>query len=803
MIIGEAPGFREDEINKPFQGKSGKLLDQYLTEAGIKREDVYITNVCKCRPPNNRTPRPKEIKSCIHYLWDEMKKVKPKYILLLGATAMKGVLEISGVKEHHGEWIDVEGLQVMTTYHPSAILRNPSTSVSFKGDITKFAERVHGETTQKNDIEFLFCRTKRDLRVYFETLKNAKEHSYDVETIPDTEIVLCQASTILTWDGEIKNFFIPLAHPQSPFRKSWQKLMKMIVPYLERGQYRIKTDAQNGKFDDKKYRHNTGGNPYLDFDTMLASHLLDENNPHDLGYLSQTYCNAPAYKEDVDRKHLDKEPINKVAKYNVSDSYWTLILRHVLEKKLRSDERLWAIFKHITMPAARAFEKAEMRGMRIDRLQLAKMTNVALDTMWQKQQEIADAYLPKEYELETCVNCRRRDVQPGGRSQPCPYPDQVRAGFVCKKYMKPKGVKTFNFNSSQQMGWLLFEILGIEPVGYTDTGNPSTSEENLVYMEHPIIEMLLKYREWQKLWSTYLRPWAEQADENDRIFPSAKLHGTVTGRLSYSKPNPQTVPRNADIRSIMCSPPGWKFVEADYSQIELRGAAHVANERTMIRIYQTGGDIHVETACIITGKRPQDITKDERKKAKAVNFGFLYGMGWKKFIEYAKAKYGVTFTEEEAKRIRKDYFRKFRDLPAWHDRQRRIVKRLGYVRSPLGRKRRLPEVFSSEEGIRAEAERQSINSPVQAIPPDLTLFTMALMDKMPGMWEECYVVAQVHDALLFEVREDVVDKWCGIIKHTMENLPLKKYFGVEFMVPIVAEVSVGTAWGKGEEWNGN
>jgi DNA polymerase-1 len=800
MIIGEAPGFREDEINKPFQGKSGKLLDQYLSEAGIKREEVYITNVCKCRPPNNRTPNKTEIKACVPYLWEEMRRVRPKYIMLLGGTALSGVLGLSGVKDHRG-WIEAEGISVMVTYHPSAILRNPSTGVSFKSDVTKFAEKVHGKTSQENDIPFLFCRTKKDLRDYFETLENAKEHSYDLETIPNTNIVLCQASSILTYDGEVKNFFIPLAHPESPFKKSWKKLMKMIGKYLEWGEYRICTIAQNGKFDDKQYRAVTNCNPHLSFDTMLASHLLDENNPHDLGYLTQTYCNAPPYKEEVNSKDLVHEKLNKVAIYNVGDAYWTLKLKHVLEKKLKDDGRLWDIFRRITMPAARAFEKAEVRGMTVDKMQLARMSTVALDTMWEKQQEMAKC-LPEGYELETCENCRRRDVQPGSRTQVCPYPDSIRAGYVCKKYMKPKDVKTFNFNSPQQMSWMLFEHLKIEPVEYNDSGSPSTAEGSLVYMNHPIIDILLKYREWQKIWTTYLRPWSEGADEDNRIYPSAKLHGTVTGRLSYSKPNPQTVPRNGDIRSIMCSSPGYKFVEADYSQIELRVAAHMANESTMIRIYQTGGDIHKETACLISGKRPEDVTKDERKKAKAVNFGFLYGMGWRKFVGYAKEKYGVDFTEKEAKEIRKNYFRKFSKLQPWHERQKMIVQKLGYVRSPLGRKRRLPEVFSPEEGIRAEAERQSINSPVQAIPPDLTLLTLGLMDKMPGMWDECYALAQVHDALLFEVREDVVDKWCGIIKHTMENLPLKKYFNVDFLVPIVVEVSVGTAWGKGEEWTG-
>jgi DNA polymerase-1 len=275
----------------------------------------------------------------------------------------------------------------------------------------------------------------------------------------------------------------------------------------------------------------------------------------------------------------------------------------------------------------------------------------------------------------------------------------------------------------------------------------------------------------------------------------------VTGRSSSAKPNLQNVPRESEIRSCIGSPPGWKLVEGDYSQVELRMAAHMAQEPTMIRIYRENGDIHTKTACITTGKSPEEVTKEERKKAKAVNFGFLYGMGWRKFIEYAKASYGIDFTEEEAKNIRAAFFATYSALPPWHDRQRRIVKELGFVRSPLGRKRRLPEVYSTDDFARSEAERQAINSPVQAVPPDLTHLAVMQLSKMDGFWEECYLVAQVHDALLFEIREDVVDKWVPLIKGAMENMALvKKIFGIEFLVPIVADVTVGEAWGKGEEW---
>lgn len=800
MFIGEAPGYREDEINKPFQGKAGQLLDSYLKDVGLDRSDIYITNVCKCRPPSNRTPTKKEIKECRPYLWKEILTVRPDYLVLLGNTALQGVMGYSGIKEARGKWVEVEELKILPTYHPAAILRNPNLAPRMKSDLQKLALVLDGGSTLENDIPFTFCKTKEDLKAYLKAARKAVDHSYDVETIPDTDIVLCMASTFELKDGSTSSWFIPLAHPQSPFRRKWKTVMQYIAPTIERQEpFTCFTTAQNGKFDNKKFRVNVKCNPRLTFDTMLGSHLIDENTPHDLGYLSATWAGAPSYKEEVDNTKLAETDIWKVAVYNVGDTFYTLGVKKQLKKKLKEDGRLFKIFKYCTMPAARAMEQGELRGFYLDQKQLHHMIGVALKNMWDALQKVAE-FLPGGYELETCVNCRRRLADK--RLQPCPTPEMIKEGYRCKKYSEPKGLQTFNINSSQQMGWLMFDHLEIEPVEYTDAGKPSTAEDSLVYMKHDIIKHLLDYREWEKLWTTYLRPWSEMVDEKGRIYTSFLLHGTVTGRWSSRKPNIQNVPRNPEIRKIISSPPGWKFVECDLSQIELRGVAHCAPEPTMLRIYQTNGDIHVETACVITGKTPDQVTKDDRKKAKAVNFGFVYGMGWKKFMKYAKEKYDVEFTEKEAKTIRKRFFDKYKGLKPWHDRQKRIVKSLGFVRSPLGRKRRLPEINSPEDGIRAEAERQSVNSPIQAIPPDITMMALGTLEDMPGMWEECYCIGQVHDALLFEVREDVVDKWAPIIKAAMEDTEkIERIFGVEFQVPIIAEVTVGEAWGQGKEWH--
>lgn len=938
MIVGEAPGFHEASTGKPFQGKAGQLLDRVLKESGIGRETCYVTNVCKCRPPDNRTPKPKEIEACMPRLWREVERVKPEIMVLLGNTALQAVTGLKGIKSLRGEWIEVEGLAIMPTYHPAALSRNPNWLPKFKSDIMKVANLATGNTSQIDDIPYTFVKTKEDLSRFLETAKKAVDHSYDIETIIDTDTILCQASAFEMPDGEIRCFFIPLAHRQSPFKKVWKKVLKIMAPTIERkGLYaNLKTTGQNAKFDNKKYRANVDCNPYLSFDTMLAGHLLDENTPNDLGYLSATYANAPPYKEEVDKTKLNETDILKVAKYNVGDAYWTLKTKQVQKKLLKKDGRLWKIFLHCTMPGARALERAEHYGVYLDKEQILKASTVSLNAMAEQLREMSQ-FLPEGYVIETCVNCRRREGDK--RLQPCPTPETIREGYRCKKYSAPKGIETFNLGSPKQVGWLLFDVCEIDPVHYNEeSGNPSTAEDSLVYMDHPLVEIILKFREHQKLWTTYLRPWLESMDENNRIYVSAKIHGTVTGRLAYAKPSPQTVPRNVEIRSCIAAPPGWVMMEIDYSQIELRAVAHAAPEPTMLRIYQTGGDIHWTTALEVIGGtgneeiielaedtatvycvqhhvlpngtsaeilrnlwnlkkkglQPEEIIqlastawfnnksgywkwrdaklnlksllerrfpslakekfseellrivwsyqklvltpqelesqrlgrvefgdalsllssmdpsvaqeihkewKDYRKKAKAVGFGFVYGMGWRKFMEYAKSSYGVDFTEEEAKALRISYFNKYQGLKPWHDRQKRIAKQLGFVRSAFGRKRRLPDIYSDEEGKRAEAERQSVNSPIQALPPDMTMMAMGIMENIPGMWVECRIVFQVHDAILFYVRKDKKDKWAKIGKEIMENLPTYEVFGMEFQVPIIAEPQLGPAWGKGVEWH--
>lgn len=755
MIIGEAPGERGRNIRKPFSGAAGKLLGRMLEEAGLSRDKIYITNVVHCQPPDNRTPTKSEIQACKKYLQAEMDLVKPKYVLLLGNVALQGVLGRSGITKYRGEIFEQDGVQYLPTLHPAAALRQPKYMPVIKADINRFARLVKQTLTLPNDFKWKLVQSPEYLRQCIDDIMSSDRISFDVETrgfnplAPDATIhCLGIATPQCSW-------VIPFDYPGSKFKSKEvaKKVFEVVHRAVTQASLRI-VCAHNGKFDNKWLRSQFGARFPLNFDTMLAAYLLDENSPHGLKYLASLYFHAPDYDIPVppDPKVVS---LQKLAKYCALDVYYTLALQKILEEELKKDRRIERVFHKLLMPASDLFEEVELHGVYVD-----------IDKM-----ESTYSYLRGQIEeLKNELN------QLAGRE--------------------------INWNSPQQVASVLYGDLKLPIVAFTSSGNPSTSsEEALPYLvnEHPIVEKLLKYREKVKLYQ-FIESWKDKINlETRRMYPSFKLHGTVTGRLSCEKPNLQQVPRDAEVRTLITAPPGWVLVEADYSQIELRVAAALSRDRAMRRAFQTGEDIHTKTAMAVTGLPAEKIDKEMRKKAKAVNFGFVYGMGAAKFRNYAKVKYGVDLTEEEAYEFRKRFFELYPHLPEWHERQRRFVTTHGYVRTPIGRKRRLPEIMSNDKALRSGAERQAVNSPVQGAASDMNLFAAIRIAK--AFPDDVRIIATVHDAVLMEVRESKVEEILPQIKQLMEDREaVFDTFGWDIPVPLEVEIKVGP-WGAGKVFN--
>ncbi|MBI5222323.1 MAG: DNA polymerase I [Candidatus Magasanikbacteria bacterium] len=363
---------------------------------------------------------------------------------------------------------------------------------------------------------------------------------------------------------------------------------------------------------------------------------------------------------------------------------------------------------------------------------------------------------------------------------------------VSKKIFELAG-QEFNIASPQQLKEILFDKLKIPVMGIRKgkTGL-STAASELEKMRglHPIIDLISEYREIAKLQNTYVDVLPNLLDEKtQRVHTTFNQAITATGRLSSSEPNIQNIPIRGDlgkeIRQCFVADKGFKLVSADYSQIELRVVASLANDKEMVEIFKKGEDIHKMTAAKINGVEPEQVTPEMRQAAKAINFGIIYGMGPHSLAEST----GVSFVE--AKDFIAKYFEIFKDVKKFLDETKALAHSLGYVETLLGRRRYLPEINSGIPMLRSSAERMAINAPVQGTSADLIKTAMIEVDKLLAEKydDSARLLLQVHDELVLEVKDELVEQVSVEVKEIMENV-------IKLRVPVRVDTEIGESWGK-------
>jgi DNA polymerase I-like protein with 3'-5' exonuclease and polymerase domains len=603
--------------------------------------------------------------------------------------------------------------------------------------------------------------------------------SFDIET-----------TGLYPWTGDVvsigfgthnEQYIVPLNHKECPWDdRDKQRIIGMCHLLMAD----CTTVMHNGKFDALWMLQSYGRKFHIGFDTMLAHYLCDENSRHDLETVAKSYLGAAPWDIPLKEKQ-GNAPFEKIATYHAADLHYTRLLYFRLRDELRKDPLVNRVFDRILMPCANLFVEIEHLGCFVD---LPRM-------------DIAEKYLLTE--METCLKSLRE------------FGD-------------------INWGSTQQIAKLLFGDLKIPIVERTAKGAASTNESCLKRITHPAVAALLRYRSARQTHSFFIKGWKPYIVDG-RLHPSFKLHGTVTGRLSCQHPNFQQVPRDPRIRSLITAPPGWVFIEADLSQIELRIVAQLSQVPAMVKAYRDGIDIHWLTAltelqrgageqqlirstsgvdnygeaiekllrmgpdqCCTIDKRWKEI----RKKAKAVNFGYVYGMWWKKFKTYARDSYDLHLTDDQARESREAFFDLY-PLDGWHKSQQRFARENGYVRSLSGRKRRLPAAQSAyDTPERGEAWRQAINSPVQSFANDLNLMVLLQMsEEFPR--EQFRPVMTVHDQIGAEVAVKHVRSVVTRMEEIMRSPALLDELGIKLSIPIMGETKVGP-WGSGvtlEEWD--
>ena len=547
----------------------------------------------------------------------------------------------------------------------------------------------------------------------------------------------------LTHTVEDKKFFkayiLDMSKPENVTR-----LRKICSRLKEK---KAHTVFQNGKFDtlflEWKYQISL---PITD-DIMLMGTAFDLAEEHGLKKMAHRYLGVEDWdisKKDKLMKGKDSE--KTLIPYLKKDVKYTWLLYRYFRQNMTAEQV--KVYKKLLRPAYLMYRDVERTGIYFD----------------------AEDYKTVQMKYQ--------------------YIENEKHKLLTNKY-------DINWNSPQQKAQALF----LDPKGErlpilkkTPKGAPSADASTLKKLAaqgYELPQLMLDYAAANTLNKMFLNRWGTDASYDGRIHPSFNLTNVVSGRTSCTDPNLQQVPRTPDVRGLFHAPEGMCFFEADYSQLELRIAAHYANEPTMLRIYRENGDIHTETAKLMTGGR--EPTKDERRKAKAVNFGFLYGMGYKKFVEYAYDSYGVVFSEPEAQKFRELFFAKYSRLLPWHEAQRHLAEALGGVPNLFGRFRKLPKIYADNWKEKGKAERRSINTPVQGSGSDI-LLSAAIEVKRELEPYGLKIVGTVHDSILGEFPEENKDWFVSEIRRIMIHPQLLDDFGVELRCPLDCDIGVGP-WG--------
>jgi DNA polymerase I-like protein with 3'-5' exonuclease and polymerase domains len=785
---------------------------RYIMEPLEKRYDVARISVLDTDPKNGKAATKTEIRNARDRVFEAIEGFK--YVVIVGNTPLQLVTGKAGISKLRGKPIKQDGYFFLPMNNPGIIRHDDKQETLLNADLQFLDDMVQfGGIPETKELDFRIVMCDDDIDEMLEDLKGAV--SYDIET---TQLYPWQTQHLNIKTGEwVKNpdpkivsigfgtarhqWCIPVNHPQSPWT---QAEVEEMLDEINECRNDFMLIAHNGKFDLLWTWVHLGVKWEVDFDTMLAHYLLDENMRHGLKYLAQVYCGAPDWEIDLTEKQGTNVPLKRHCKYLAHDLYYTRKLRYVFGKMLKDDLEVKRVFDKIMMPCANLFIEVEYDGVFVDIDQFDEAEEVL-----REQYETALAEL-KEWEPEYVIDAK-------GKEQP------------------------FNWGSPVQLAKLLFEDLGIKPLDRTAAGNPSTSESVIQRLDHPCTNALLRFRAAKQQLSFFIDGWKPFLHKQSRgyyLHPSFKLHGTVTGRLSCEHPNLQQVPRDPRIRSLISAEKGWTLIQCDLSQAELRIAAELARERNMIHAFNNGIDVHWLTAIreiarggglvepvMVTAKKLNGSKlsysdaiellikagheacievngewKEYRKKAKAVNFGYLYGMWWKKFKIYARDNYGVIISDEEAEASRVTFFDNYPDLEPWHKRQRKYVRRHGYVKSLSGRKRRLPEARSADDTPeRRAAERQAINSPVQSFANEVNLMAAIQLRKEYGR-DVVKICGTVHDSVLFRVRNDMVEEVYYRVLEIMRWPELMDEFDIEMSVPIEADGEIGP-WGKGKPFN--
>ena len=588
--------------------------------------------------------------------------------------------------------------------------------------------------------------TEADLNRWVEKLNQAKLFALDTETDNlDYMAANLVGISFALENGEAAYLPLQLDYLGAPKTLEKTTALTLLKPILENPT--IQKVGQNFKYDLTIFARNGIDVQGVAFDTMLESYVLNSTGRHNMDDLAKRYLGHQTISfEEIAGKGKNQLTFNQIqleqaAEYAAEDADVTMKLQQVLWEKLSKEPTLEKLFKEMELPLLGVLSRMERRGVLIDS-----------DALFLQSNEIAN----RLSELEEQA--------------------YVLAG------------QPFNLASTKQLQEILFDKLGLPVIQKTPKGAPSTNEEVLeeLAFNHELPKVLVEHRGLSKLKSTYTDKLPQMVNsQTGRVHTSYHQAVTATGRLSSSDPNLQNIPiRNEEgrrIRQAFIAREGFTVVAADYSQIELRIMAHLSQDQGLINAFTQGKDIHRSTAAEIFGVALDEVTSEQRRNAKAINFGLIYGMsafGLSRQLGIGRA---------DAQSYMDLYFKRYPGVQTFMHDIREKAKAQGYVETLFGRRLYLPDINSSNGMRRKAAERVAINAPMQGTAADIIKRAMIQLDQKLQNDPDIAMIMQVHDELVFEVRSEKIAFYSELIKTQMES-------AADLVVPLIVEVGQGTNW---------
>jgi len=709
MIVGQSLGPDEVTQKRIFIGKAGNYLNYLLAKSGLKREEIYLTNTLKGFVKPGMTTPIVAIRKCWHYLEAEIRELKPKVIILMGSASYKNfqgkaVPGTSYFDETYNCWF-------VLTHHPMRPLYtgNPETEEEIVSALKLGKSLVDKESTRLDPPTVQVIRTVEELQTALPLILTSLEYGVDCETTG----VNIEQDRVLTigLSNKIQNYGI-IVKPE-------------MIPLLQTIFTQIGLVGQHSKFDVQMLRKLGVEVKNVIFDDMLAHYVLEPMGSHGLESMSLKYLGTSFSKADIDYDELYKDGITDtiletLVVRGAQDAFLHYALREIFSPLIEA-QGFHKFYYELLLPVSQLLTEMEYNGITIDREKL--------------------------YEVEVSLDYQLKSLEADFLKEP-----------TIQNYLQKEKLETLNFRSPKQMSTLLYKYMKIPQEGK----NQTTGRDYLEYvnqeLQNPVIEKLLQYRNLTKLRDTYVKGIRKVLDQSKsgRIHVDYHQTTTITGRLSASNPNLQTIPKIVghahDIRQVFVASPGYTIVEMDFRQLEFRVWAHLSRDRNMIQMIESGKDIHTQVAADVFNKPEDQITEGERYMAKYLDFGLIYGRGIKSISQQFKVSL------DRAQKLKDDFFKAFPEATLWLQQAAEFGIKNKYVRTPFGR--RLPIEFNpQDENLVAAARRHAVNYPIQGTAADITNLTGVYANQLiiqAGL--TCRILLNVHDALYWEVQEDQIDQ---------------------------------------------